>query len=209
MEPSTELHAGAAGRGRVYQLVSKVAAHPSNYWGGFITDPITVALFLIWDLSILRRNVYVSLACYAGAIFAVSLCEYALHRWIFHSDVTLARAGHAMHHESPRALIGLPWFLTAAFWWSIAYVAVKLLHIPYVLSFMAAFITGYVFYAIIHHTLHQYEVKNRRLRALRTHHRIHHRFPNVNFGVTNRFWDKVFGTTYTRRDDKARAAGVR
>jgi sterol desaturase/sphingolipid hydroxylase (fatty acid hydroxylase superfamily) len=36
------------------------------------------------------------------------------------------------------------------------------------------------------------------LRTLRTSHRIHHQFPEWNFGVTMRLWDLVFGTRYRK-----------
>lgn len=189
------------------QLLNSLAAHPSNYWIGFISDPVTAILFMCWDTFILHRNVYLSLTCYGVAIFFVSLCEYLLHRCIFHGRRNMAQAGHVMHHDSPKALIGTPWFVTSALWWSIAYVTVYLLSIPYALSFMAAFITGYTVYAIVHHHLHRAS-RSRRFRKLRIHHNIHHRIPDVNFGVTNRFWDKVFGTLHDRLDYKQRKSAA-
>src|SRR2546427_5426831 len=35
-------------------------------------------------------------------------------------------------------------------------------------------------------------------RSFRVHHRIHHRLPSTNFGVTTRFWDDIFGTMYRK-----------
>ena len=203
---SSELHNDAEPRAQVLtnQFLNTLAVHPSNYWIGFVSDPATVVLFLYWNTAILHRNIYASLACYVAGILTVSLCEYSLHRWVFHSSVPLARAGHTMHHDSPRALVGFPWFVTAAFWWSVAYIAVNLLHIPFVLSFIAAFITGYTVYGVIHHILHHHHAGGRWLRKLRIHHNIHHRLHDVNFGVTNRFWDRIFGTTFDRRAYKMR-----
>jgi 4-hydroxysphinganine ceramide fatty acyl 2-hydroxylase len=200
MRRPVELEKASAGSSGIRsQILDKVASSPANYWGGFITDPITAVLFFIWETTILRRSVYVSVAVYFGAIFFVSLVEYLLHRYIFHGPrQNMAQTGHLMHHEEPRALIGTPWLLTQAMWWSIACVAVFLLKIPYALSFMAAFITGYVGYAIVHHHIHHHS-RLRWFKKLQIHHNIHHRWPNVNYGVTSPLWDIVFGTLHQSR----------
>jgi sterol desaturase/sphingolipid hydroxylase (fatty acid hydroxylase superfamily) len=181
------------------QILDRLASSPTNYWGGFVTDPITAVLFFTWETFILERSVYISLGVYFGAIFFVSLIEYLLHRYIFHGPrQNMAQAGHLMHHGEPKALIGTPWLLTQAMWWSIACVAVFVLRIPYALSFMAAFITGYVGYAIVHHHIHHHS-RLRWFKQLQIHHNIHHRIPTVNYGVTSPLWDMVFGTRHQAR----------
>src|SRR6185436_8026964 len=87
--------------------------HQAHYWVGFVTDPVTAILFLLWDTAIMRQNVFSSLVSYVTGIFCVSFCEYALHRWIFHGGRSLAQAGHLLHHDLPTDLLGWPWFLTA------------------------------------------------------------------------------------------------
>lgn len=212
MNVSSDFHTDSTRRPYVHGLANQVlkslAVHPSNYWIGFVTDPVTVVLFLYWNTATLHLNVYASLACYAAGILSVSFCEYVIHRWVFHSSRPLAHAGHTMHHEAPNALLGFPWFFTATVWWSVAYVAVNVLHVPFVLSFIAAFITGYSVYGVIHHTLHHQSSGSRWLRTLRIHHRVHHRFSDVNFGVTNRVWDRVFGTMYDRQAYRARMSAA-
>lgn len=203
MRRSLELHGDSKQRlcrrgGLLNQFLNSLAVHPSHYWIGFVTDPVTVVLFIFWDTSILHRSIYASIGCYTGGMLTVSLCEYALHRWIFHSDRVLANTGHLMHHESPDVLLAVPWFVTAGLWWSIAYIAVNQLRIPFVPSVTAGFVTGYTVYGTVHHILHHHNLGSRRFRKLRIHHRIHHRFPDVNFGITSRLWDKVFGTMWRR-----------
>ena len=133
MKRPLELEKSPAGSpGIRSQIMDKVATSPINYWGGFVTDPITAVLFFTWETYILQRSVYVSLAVYFGAIFFVSLIEYLLHRYIFHGPrQNMPQEGHLMHHGEPKALIGTPWLLTQAMWWSIACVAVFVLRIPY------------------------------------------------------------------------------
>lgn len=203
MAATPQANSQSASSGFTNQLLKSLVLHQSHYWVGFVSDPVTAVLFLLWDTDILRRNLYASTACYAAGLFCVSLCEYALHRWIFHRGRSLAQAGHMTHHELPKELLGLPWFLTAGLWWSVAYVAAGLLQIPFVLSLLAGFITGYFVYGVLHHLLHHQDPRTRRFRKLRNHHRIHHRFPDVNFGVTNRLWDRVFGTRFDRQMHKS------
>lgn len=190
------------------RVLDSFVLHQSHYWVGFVSDPVTAILFLFWDTAILRRNVYSSIVSYVIGIFCVSLCEYALHRWIFHGGRSLAQAGHLLHHDLPKDLLGWPWFLTAGFWWFLAYVAVGWLQIPLALSFLAGFISGYALYGVLHHLLHHQDARTRWFRKLRNHHRIHHRFSDVNFGVTNRFWDKAFGTLYHRQKNPKRVRSL-
>jgi sterol desaturase/sphingolipid hydroxylase (fatty acid hydroxylase superfamily) len=35
-------------------------------------------------------------------------------------------------------------------------------------------------------------------RRMKAYHRVHHQFPDRNYGVTMRFWDTVFGTRHVR-----------
>jgi 4-hydroxysphinganine ceramide fatty acyl 2-hydroxylase len=50
----------------------------------------------------------------------------------------------------------------------------------------------------MHHSLHHYRLPFAWFRHLQSEHRIHHAMPETNFGVTMRFWDKVFGTEFTK-----------
>ena len=55
---------------------------------------------------------------------------------------------------------------------------------------------SFLYYELVHHGLHHWTLKARPFRLLRSHHRIHHQFPDRNFGVTMTVWDWVFGTHY-------------
>ena len=44
--------------------------------------------------------------------------------------------------------------------------------------------------------LHHWSPGGAWMRGLRAHHRVHHKFPDCNFGVTMRLWDDVFGTRF-------------
>ena len=70
-----------------------------------------------------------------------------------------------------------------------------------------ALVTGFLYDELLHHRLHHGRLPVRAFRILRGHHRIHHRFPDRNFGVIMTVWDWVFGTHYlSRRASPARGS---
>src|SRR6266849_4802222 len=150
-------------------LVQFIAAHPSNYWVGVVTDPAVALFLLAWDVLVLDTALHVALPCVAIGAVAWTIAEYAAHRWLYHARMPLWRVGHQMHHESPELLIGLPWFLAA-----------------------------FTVHGVLHHSHHHWGRRAVWCRSLRVHHRIHHRLPSTNFGVTTRFWDDIFGTMYRK-----------
>ena len=180
-----------------------------NYWMSFVTDPLTVLFFLFWEAFILRTNPTGLTLSYGAGLLSWSLLEYTFHRWVYHKGRTPAHRGHTIHHQSPQMLIAMPWFivtaLNAVIWFVFAYT----LQTHFVLGFMAAILTGFVFYGLFHHIHHHFNFRNARYRRMRAHHIIHHQYPNVNFGVTSRLWDHVFGTTYNKevkRQERANRA---
>ena len=168
---------------RLRVLIQRVAAHPSNYWTRIVSDP-ALALFLV------VRDRWCS-----GQHFS---CGARMRRHWYHSRMLLWRVGHEMHHESPERLIGLPWFVTdglvATCWYVVGYT----LRVHAVSSGLAGFLAAWVIYGVLHHSHHHWILGPAWCRSLRVHHRIHHRRPSTNFGVTTRFWDDVFGTTYRK-----------
>jgi len=62
----------------------------------------------------------------------------------------------------------------------------------------SGWLAGFVFYSLVHHSHHHWQTKSGWMRHLKAYHRIHHQFPDKNYGVTMRFWDWVFKTQYRR-----------
>jgi sterol desaturase/sphingolipid hydroxylase (fatty acid hydroxylase superfamily) len=65
-------------------------------------------------------------------------------------------------------------------------------------TFLAGWFGGFIGYSFMHHSLHHYKLRYAWFRHLQSEHRIHHALPETNFGVTMRFWDRVFGTEFTK-----------
>lgn len=187
-------------------IVIRLASGAGNYWTCFVTDPLTIGFFLFWEVVILRSDLLgLSLAAGAGFL-SFSLAEYVFHRWVYHEGETPARTAHEKHHESPEALVAMPWFIVSAIMGSVWLVFSYWLRIHFVAGFTAGFLAGFVFYGILHHVHHHFDFKSRLYRKLRSHHFIHHQHPGKNFGVTTRIWDRIFGTMY-RKEAKRKGPG--
>lgn len=186
-------------------VVERLAAHKSNYWTGFVTDPSTAIFLLYWDARVLHAEPFLLMFIYLTGIVGFTLLEYLFHRFVYHHGQTIAHEGHQLHHESPKILIGMPWFITTGLLWLVWYVAGYRLHEHFILSFMAGLATGFFLYGLLHHAHHHLTTRSAWLKRLNAHHQIHHRFETVNFGVTNRFWDWVFGTAVLPQELKRRS----
>jgi len=186
-------------------FLTRFAAHKSNYLLGFITDPATALFLIAWDIGALRTNVLAALGSFGFGLVAWTLLEYGFHRFVYHKGNTLAHKGHLMHHESPRLLLGMPWYVTSGFFLLMWYIFAVRLRVQFAASFFGGIAAGYFYYCSVHHIQHHFRVANVWFRDLTRHHNIHHRLQDVNFGVTNRFWDRVFGTQYRKEEYKLRS----
>jgi sterol desaturase/sphingolipid hydroxylase (fatty acid hydroxylase superfamily) len=185
------------GRPKESHLVS-LATGSGNYWFSFVSDPVTVVFFVFWEAIVLRSSILIVVASFGAGLLSWSLLEYTFHRWVYHKGRTPAHVGHKKHHESPEALIAMPWFIVTAVMFSLWFVFAYFLRLHFTMGVLAGLLAGFVFYGIFHHIHHHFHFKNRQYRKLRAHHFIHHQYPDTNFGVTSRLWDHVFGTTYRR-----------
>jgi sterol desaturase/sphingolipid hydroxylase (fatty acid hydroxylase superfamily) len=190
------------------RVLSRVAQSKSTYWFGFFTDPLTVIFLVGWDAFAMRSGPYAIATGFLAGLTAWTLVEYCFHRWIYHRGETLAHAGHLLHHDEPEALIGMPWFLTSGVMYSLWLIFSYVLELRAAASVISGLLSGFVFYYSFHHIHHHFNPKSSWYRKLRAHHKIHHQIPAANFGVTNRFWDRVFGTTYRKTEPTAKRSAT-
>lgn len=179
---------------------------------------------LLERLTVVSATVFVTLwalllpaiavvgAVYAPSILAVALVvpglivwtatEYALHRYVFHFEprsVLLRRAIfviHGNHHANPNdplrnlmppivsmSVGGIVWALSL---WNLG---------PAGTWFLLGFMSGYVAYDLIHYACHQWPMKGRFARMLKTHHmRHHHSHAHGNYAITGMIWDRILAT---------------
>jgi sterol desaturase/sphingolipid hydroxylase (fatty acid hydroxylase superfamily) len=112
---------------------------------------------------------------------AWSLSEYITHRFVLHA---MAPIQHGIHHARPHDAVDKIfwqiWLAFAVVYWTISG------------AVLAGALVAYAWYLLVHYCAHQ---KPAILPAsLLKHHLDHHRFANRNYGVTTKFWDRLFGT---------------
>ena len=177
-------------------LLQNFALGVKNYWFTFVADSSCALFFLLWDLYANHlRPVYVLGAVFSGYLLW-GLSEYIVHRWMYHHDDSIFGDGHRIHHEDAMVLIAMPWFMTTISVFSLWYLCAVALHIPNFSGCLAGWLAGFVWYSIVHHSHHHWNIQSSWMRKLKAYHRIHHQFPDRNYGVTMRFWDDVFRTRF-------------
>ena len=136
--------------------------------------------------------------------------EYLLHRFVFHFSPKNASERmqrflflmHGVHHAQPRVktrlvmppAVSLP--LAVLFYGLFTLIFSRLLGTHYLTeAIYAGFMLGYVLYDLTHYALHHFSFKGGYWQKLRRHHIAHHfKTYDQRFGVSNWFWDDVFGT---------------
>ena len=145
---------------------------------GELTFAIGVAIGLL-AISTLTSSITAVLFCCGVA--AWTLAEYITHRFVLHA---IAPVQHGIHHARPQDGID-------KIFWQI-WVAFALLYLVAGSEVLAGVLVAYAWYLFVHYCAHH----NPAIvpASLLKHHRDHHRFANRNYGVTTKFWDRVFGT---------------
>lgn len=162
-----------------------------------------------------------TLASAAAAVVLYPLVWYVLHRWVLHSNwmfkVPLLAATwkriHYDHHQDPNHLE----VLFGALHTTLPTIAIATAPVGYAIGGIGgaavAFATGLLttcFYEFCHCIQHlSYKPKRKFLVEMKARHMAHHFHDEKgNYGITNFFWDRVFGTLYERRDRKERSPTV-
>ena len=176
------------------------------------THPVVVPILfvpassgLLW-YSVARAGVtpLVTALLFVGGFVSWTFAEYWLHRTFFH---WLPKAPwgdrlhflvHGVHHTWPRDKYRLvmPPAVSISLFWIFLGVFTVLLGRPLVWGFHAGFTVGYMAYDLTHYFIHHFSPKTEYGRNLKKHHMLHHfKDHGARFGVSSRFWDRVFGTT--------------
>ena len=168
---------------------------------GLISCALAYLAIYIVQLSVLQFVLFFII----GLMFW-TLAEYLLHRFLFHW-ITEAKwtqrfhfIMHGSHHQFPKdeerlLMPPVPGIILASILFGIFYLIFWLLGFSRLtFGFFPGFFVGYLLYSFVHRAIH---VKRppKRFKHLWLHHNLHHyQYPEKAFGVSNTFWDKVFGT---------------
>lgn len=171
--------------------------------------PIAVFFFALY-LHNKPLEIWAGAGLFLLGITLWTLAEYGLHRYVFHwvNDHPAVQRfhyfAHGFHHAYPRDKDHLfmppPVNLALiAFFWGMFYLLMGVAgH-----ACMAGFLVGYLVYTMMHYAMHTVTKPARFLRPLWRHHHLHHgKHGDKAFGVSNRFWDWVFGTLPPARQTK-------
>lgn len=136
-----------------------------------------------------------------------TVLEYVLHRFVFHHQGRTAFAKrfhaiiHGYHHRFPDdgyrlvmplgASIPMALVVAGALW--------PLGEPGATVPVFCGIVSGYLFYDYLHFSVHALPPRTRWGRAIRAHHLSHHfADPTTNFGLTQRFVDRMAGTLRRR-----------
>ena len=165
----------------------------------FLLVGVATALYCYLSLKI---NVFIIVALFVAGLFAFTLVEYLIHRFVFHFNAStpgqelLKYKIHGVHHHFPKDKdrLAMPPFmsLTLAVLFFLLY---KWLFGNYGIALFSGFVSGYSVYLIIHYAVHRYRQPRNFLSILWKHHSLHHyRSDNSALSVSNPMWDYIFGT---------------
>jgi len=125
-----------------------------------------------------------------------TLIEYLLHRFVLHG-VEPFRRWHVAHHQHPKVLIFTPTVMGAVMMFLLIFIpAFGVLDLRRASSLFLGVLIGYFSYSVIHHAMHHGKYNSPWLKQRKHWHALHHRKldkPGY-YGVTNSFWDRVFGS---------------
>jgi hypothetical protein len=179
------------------RLLERVIESPIHYWATLATDALAAAIFLAAGVSKATASLPVLMATAMLGCLTWGLLEYALHRWILHGPITVARRAHMRHHYDSKDLISTPIFVIAVgavgLWLLLSLLAPRSL----TAVFVGGTYAGYNYFAWVHHLQHHHGPLLARVgyfRTLTDRHMVHHGAATSNFGISTGLWDRVFRT---------------
>jgi sterol desaturase/sphingolipid hydroxylase (fatty acid hydroxylase superfamily) len=167
-----------------------------------------VLFFLYRSIFVLHINALLILVLYVIAIFAWSLTEYILHRYVFHTELP-GKLGrrihfviHGVHHDYPNDThrlvmvpslsIPLAVFFYVLFW--------VLMGPTLTAPFFAGFVTGYLIYDMTHYAIHHYGFKSKYWIRIKVYHMRHHyQQPHRGYGVSSALWDVILHSKFKEK----------
>ena len=158
----------------------------------------------VWKVSILK---FFGLALIG--LFIWTLFEYWLHRLVFHHEFK-SKAGkrfhfmaHGVHHDYPNDSMRLVMPPTVSlvlaliiYWTMYAIIGEK----GATASVYVGFVFGYLAYDLTHYATHYSNYKGKWFQKIKKSHMLHHyKDGGKGYGLSNTFWDGVFGTEFPEK----------
>ena len=178
------------------------------------TDPVSniviyglvIAGLVYLGIGVIGLPVLTFVGLFVFGLFFWTFAEYMLHRHVFHWITEAAWSKrfhfvmHGAHHHYPKdeerlLMPPVPGIILASILFSFFFVIFWIAGYSHlVFGFFPGFFVGYLMYSFVHRATHVMKPP-KRFKNLWHHHSLHHyQYPDKAFGVSNTFWDKVFGT---------------
>lgn len=199
-------------KNKYLELLTK--GHPAIIWGMYIP----ILAYMIY-----RSHTFLGFAwgkimlLFFVAFFSWTLFEYFAHRYVFHLKVEnpllqrIAYIMHGNHHHYPRDkqrlfMPPIPSIILASLIFGFFYLIMR----EYAWAVFPGFMFGYLSYASMHYAIHAFAPPFKFMKPLwRNHHLHHYKNEDLGFGVSNTFWDRVFGTMFDLKKEKEDKEKVR
>ena len=172
-----------------------------------------VTIFVVWVpavFAILYRSwtrgalpVVALLGLVAAGLLMWTLCEYVLHRWVFHWTEATPRGRrihfvlHGVHHDFPNDKDRLVMPLMVSVPLGVIFFAAfyGLFGVGVAEPLFGGFVLGYLVYDGTHYSVHHFKLTTGVSRYVKRHHMLHHHMDHEGgFGVSSPLWDFVFRT---------------
>jgi len=173
------------------EFIKRISSSKFNYWAGYVANLLLVLWLAAFGSSL---NWKMWLSCAVGGFVLWTFSEYWLHRSVYHEIESPLATGHGLHHDEPKALMGVPWYLTTIVLIGVYYGFAAIFDPAKTGVVMAFTWLGYIGYCFVHHSIHHFNFQNPYFRRLLKHHLVHHVHPDLNWGITTDVWDYVFRT---------------
>ncbi|AGO09808.1 AaceriAAL183Wp [[Ashbya] aceris (nom. inval.)] len=179
---------------------------PLSKTAWWVVPTIWYPVVLYYLVRALRNMpTYLALTSFAVGVFAWTLIEYSLHRFLFHFDDNMPESNlaftlhfllHGVHHYLPmdKYRLVMPPALFVILCAPFYRLVFSIFPEYCACGCFAGGLFGYVCYDVTHYFLHHHKLPAF-MRKLKKYHLEHH-YKNyeLGFGVTSWYWDKIFGT---------------
>ncbi len=194
------------GQARIFKNPFLESLTKTNPIQNIIVYGITIVALIVLAVNYVGLSPWTVAGLFAFGIFFWTFAEYMLHRYVFHW-VTEAKWSqrfhfimHGSHHQFPRdeerlLMPPVPGLIMASVLFGFFYLIFWIAGFrELTFGFFPGFFSGYLMYSFVHRATHVMRPP-KRFKKLWMHHSLHHyRYPDKAFGVSNTFWDRVFGT---------------
>jgi sterol desaturase/sphingolipid hydroxylase (fatty acid hydroxylase superfamily) len=167
-----------------------------GYYSDFFAYPVLIAVFgAAGVMNAGADGGEAWIASFLGGLAMWTLLEYILHRFVLHY-LPYIKEMHEQHHRDVHALVGTPTWLSVVLFLGFVFCPLlRLTDLATASAVSCGLVTGYLWYVSVHHAVHHWHpAHSGYLYSVKRGHAMHHADEAYNFGVTSRFWDRVFRT---------------